>query len=161
MELKTVLGTAAAAAATAALGSVASTDVRSRWYRKLDKPSFQPPGKIFGPVWTVLYTDIAVSSAFALDRLGDDQDARNRYRTALGLNLILNASWSWTFFKFHRLFPAVVVAGTLAASSVDLTRRTWTACRPAGIALLPYPAWCSFATVLSAALWRRNRKTSG
>ncbi len=156
MKIKTLATTSVASAATAVLGSIASADVKSSWYRTLDKPTFQPPGAVFGPVWTLLYTDIAVTSAFALDE-HDDQAAQRSYEAALLINLALNASWSWMFFKYHRLLPSVLVAGALAVSSVDLTRRTWQARRGAGIALVPYPAWCTFATVLSTTIWWRNR----
>jgi len=147
--------TAAASAATAALGSVASRDTTSLWYRRLRKPVIQPPAVAFPVVWTLLYTDIAVTSAVALDRLTDDE--AGAYRQALAANLILNASWSWVFFKAHRLVPAILVAGALSASSWDLVRRTLRGDERAGWALLPYAGWCSFATVLTTAIWWRNR----
>jgi len=158
MLRRALAGTATAVALTATTGSLASADTRSGWYRRLEKPAIQPPAWVFPVVWTSLYADIAVTSALALERLrqGDPAAAR-RYRRALALNLALNASWSWVFFKWHRLFPAVAVAGALAASSVDLVRRTASAEPRAGAALAPYAAWCSFATVLSTAIWRRNR----
>jgi tryptophan-rich sensory protein len=156
---RTLATTAAAVTATALAGSVASADVRSRWYERLDKPAFQPPGPTFGVVWTALYADIAVSSAATLDRLREHgrHDEARAFERALGVNLALNTSWSWVFFKGHRLGPAVAVAGALAASSTDLARRAARADGRAGAALAPYAAWCAFATVLSAAIWRRNR----
>jgi benzodiazapine receptor len=152
-----IAGTSAAAIGTAVVGSIASAEVRSDWYAGLDLPPIQPPGRVFGIVWTVLYTDIAVSSAVVIDRLDLDRHAVRSYQTALALNLVLNASWSWVFFKAHRLLPAVALAGALAASSADLARRAGRAEPSAGFALAPYAAWCTFATVLSAAIWRRNR----
>ena len=80
---------------------------------------------------------------------------------ALGVNLVLNTSWSWIFFKAGRLVPAIVVAGGLAVSSIDLARRAGRASRATGIALSPYAAWCNFATVLTSAIWRRNRTSAG
>ncbi len=151
--------TAGATAACAALGSIASREVDSGWYKSLDKPVFQPPGVVFPVVWTALYTDIAVTSAVALDRLGEqDPPAATAYRRALAVNLVLNTKWSWIFFRFHWLGAAPVAAGALAVSSIDLVRRTFEAERRAGLALAPYAVWCSFATVLSTAIWRRNRR---
>jgi translocator protein len=150
--------TAAAVAACAGLGSIASREVDSGWYRTLRKPRIQPPPVAFPLVWTTLYADIAVTSAVALDRLRAPADDEERsYAVALGLNLVLNTAWSWVFFRFHRLGPAVLVAGALTASSVDLVRRTTAADGRAGAALAPYAGWCAFATVLSAAVWRVNR----
>ncbi len=150
---------AAAVGATAAAGGLASSEVRSRWYVGLDKPSFQPPDAAFPIAWTALYTDLVLTAGHALDRLeaaGRAEEAAS-YRRALAVNLVLNAGWSWTFFRFHRLAPATVHAGVLTLSSADLVRRTAAVSRPAAVALSPYPAWCGFATALSAALARRNR----
>lgn len=148
-----------AVGATAAAGGLASSEVRSRWYVDLDKPAFQPPDAAFPVAWTALYTDLVLTAGHALDRLestGRSQEAV-RYRRALAVNLLLNGAWSWTFFRFHRLGPAAVHAGVLTLSSADLVRRTASVSRPAAVALAPYPAWCGFATALSAALARRNR----
>ncbi len=158
MDPRTTLATSAAVAATALLGGLASTGVRSTWYQRLDKPAFQPPGAVFGPVWTVLYADIAVTTSVALEGLEREDPAEvAAYQRALAANLVLNASWSWVFFRGHRLLPAVLVAGALATSSADLVRRTARVDRRAGVVLAPYAAWCTFATVLSTALWWRNR----
>jgi tryptophan-rich sensory protein len=147
--------TATATAAAAVVGSLASRDTSSVWYRRLRKPVIQPPPAVFPVVWTLLYTDIAVSSAAALDQLEGDESVA--YRRALAANLLLNASWSWVFFSAHRLVPAILVAGTLSASSWDLVRRTSRGDQRAGLAQLPYAGWCSFATVLTTAIWWRNR----
>ncbi len=157
MSTKDTVATVAAVVATTALGSVASADVRSSWYLRLRKPAIQPPAVVFPIVWTLLYTDIAVTSAIVLDRLGPDDPDSAAYRRALALNLVLNAGWSWVFFKYHRLVPAIAVAAALAASSTDLVRRADRAGRPAAAALAPYAGWCSFATILTTAIWRRNR----
>jgi tryptophan-rich sensory protein len=159
MRSTTLATTAAAVAATALAGSAASRDVRSRWYARLRKPPIQPPGAVFPVVWTALYADIAVSSAATLDALrADGRDAEAAaFGRALAANLVLNGTWSWVFFRWHRLGAAVAVAAALAASSADLARRAGRARPAAGAALGPYAAWCSFATVLSAEIWRRNR----
>lgn len=157
MSTKDTVATVAAVVATTALGSVASADVKSSWYLRLRKPAIQPPAVVFPIVWTLLYTDIAVTSAIVLDRLGPDDPDSGAYRRALAVNLVLNAGWSWVFFKYHRLLPAIVVAAALAASSTDLVRRADRAGRPAAVALAPYAGWCSFATILTTAIWRRNR----
>lgn len=159
MKLTTVLGTAAATTATALVGSIASRDVDSRWYRKLRTPRFQPPASVFPVVWTTLYADIAATSAVAIDELTDrgDLDGRRSYITALIANLALNGSWSWVFFKGHRPVSATVVSALLTASSADLARRTAEAHPVAGAVLVPYPVWTSFATVLSGRIAQLNR----
>lgn len=151
----TLIKTGAAVAACVALGSAASREIDTPWYRALRKPALQPPAVTFPIVWTTLYADIAITSARAVDAL--EAEERAAYVRAFVTNLVLNAGWSWVAFKAHRLGWAVPAAAVLAASSVDLVRRTWRADVRAGAALVPYAAWCSFATVLSAELWRVNR----
>ena len=87
--------TAAAVVATAVAGGI-GTDVGSRWYERLDKPRWQPPGWAFGPAWTTLYALVAVSSARVLDRA--EPEDRTAFATALGANLVLNTGWTWVFF---------------------------------------------------------------
>jgi translocator protein len=157
---QTLAATTLAVGAAAGIGSVASRPRVTRWYSRLRKPRYVPPAGVFPVAWTSLYTDIAVTSATAIDRLraaGRQDEARN-YVVALAVNLTLNAGWSWLFFKYHRLGASAVGAAVLAASSADLTRRTAAADPRAGAALLPYPLWCAFATAMSGHIWVLNRR---
>src|SRR5687767_12898401 len=82
----------AAAIAVAVVGGLA-TDTASDWYQALDRPAWQPPGAVFGPVWTVIYVLIAVSATLAWRDLHGP-----RRRLVLGLfavNLVLNVAWTW------------------------------------------------------------------
>lgn len=160
MKLMTVVWTAAATAATAAAGGIA-TDPDGTWYRRLRKPAWQPPTIAFPVVWTALYADLAVSSAVALDSGSDGDgeapgDGTRReiaaYRAALAGNLVLNAAWSWLFWRARRPWLAAAECAVLTASSVDLVRRTHRLNRTAGVSLAPYALWCGFATVLSTAI---------
>src|ERR1700733_4854601 len=157
---QTLATTTLAVAAAAGLGSVASRPRASGWYAGLRKPRYVPPNAVFPVAWTSLYTDIAVTSAAAVDRLraaGRHDQARN-YVVALGVNLLLNAGWSWLFFKYHKLGASALGAAALAASSADLARRTAVADPRAGAALLPYTLWCAFAMGRSAHIWVLNRR---
>jgi translocator protein len=154
--------TTSAAVATAAVVGGVGTDVRSAWYRRLDKPSWQPPGSAFGIAWTVLYVLLAVAGARALDRAEQSANPaeRRRYLRSYAVNLVLNAGWSWIFFRAKRPRLAVAEVVLLLASTVELTGRTFRLDRAAGTALLPYAGWTSFATALSAEIARRNRPGS-
>ena len=156
---KLLIGTGLATAAAAVAGSVASREGVQGWYTKVRKPGYVPPNAVFPIAWTALYVDIAVTSAAAIYLFrADGEDAKARgYIAALGTNLVLNAGWSWVFFKRNKLGPSVVAAAALAVSSADLARRAADADPKLGAALAPYPLWCGFATVLSGDIWRLNR----
>jgi tryptophan-rich sensory protein len=157
---QTLAATTLTVATAAGIGSVAGRPQATSWYSRLNKPGYVPPNAVFPVAWTLLYTDIAATSAAAIDRLrasGRRDEARN-YAVALGVNLILNAGWSWLFFKYHKLGASTLGAAVLAASSADLTRRTVMADPRAGAALLPYPLWCAFATAMSGHIWVLNRR---
>ncbi len=157
MRARTLLLTAVSVVATAVTGGLA-TDPDSAYYRGLDKPSWQPAPPVYGIVWTPLYADLAVTTAQAVDTL--DRQGRSAEKASLlgafGVNLVLNASWNWLFFRIHRPWLAAAECAALTVSSADLVRRVTAADRRAGRALLPYPAWCAFATALTVAIARRN-----
>ncbi|OBF70512.1 TspO protein [Mycobacterium sp. 852002-51613_SCH5001154] len=159
MNKSTLAATSLAVAIAGGCGSIASAKAVPVWYARLRKPPYQPPNAAFPVAWTTLYGDIAVTSAVAIDRFraAGQHDKARRYAVALGLNLVLNAAWSWIFFRFHKLGASAVGAAALTASSVDLARRTAQADPRAGLALSAYPLWCSFATVLATHVWRLNR----
>jgi len=146
--------TSAAVTATAVIG-VLGTDVTSRWYRHLDKPSWQPPGAAFGPAWTTLYALMSVASARTLARLEEPRE-RRAFATAFGTNLVLNAGWNWLFFTARRPRWALAEILFLEVSTLDLTRRAAKADAPAARMLVPYAGWVAFATALNAAIARRN-----
>lgn len=156
---KALVGTGLATAAAAVAGAMSSSEGVRGWYTTIRKPSYVPPNAVFPIAWTTLYADIAVTSAAAIDRLRADgrRGEANAYVAALGVNLVLNGGWSWVFFTKRRLGVATLAAAALAASSVDLTRRAAAADLKLGAALAPYPAWCTFATVMSGDIWRLNR----
>ncbi|GAS97229.1 tryptophan-rich sensory protein [Mycolicibacterium canariasense] len=160
MAIGTKLASTAAVAATAVIGGLASRPAQSSWYENLRKPRYQPPRQAFPIVWPILYTDIAVTSATALDALAarGETTQRRAYLAALVGNLALNAGWSWIFFSRRKLGTAALAAGALTVSSADLTRR---ATRVNGAKAAPlglYPLWCAFATVLSTHIWVLNRR---
>lgn len=165
MFWKNLLATSAKTVAAAVAGSVAtSSGVRSDWYAQLEKPPFQPPPAAFPVAWTLLYADIALTSAGVLTELGQQERqgvagagrAERGYRRALTVNLVLNAGWCWTFFTKRDTSLATVTALALTASSADLVRRAARS-RPAhAVALAPYAAWCGFATALSGSIHELN-----
>lgn len=126
------------------------------WYRGLRRPSWSPPPAVFGPVWTALYTSMGIAAALVSARPASDE--RDRALSLFKIQLALNAAWTPIFFGLRR--PGVALAEIVAmwlavAATVALFARQRLA---AGLLLLPYLAWVTFATALNAAIWHRNRE---
>lgn len=73
---------------------------------------------------------------------------------------MLNTAWTPLFFRLRRPWWAAAEAAALTVSSADLARRARPVSPPAAAALVPYAAWCGFATVLSTAIARRNPRSA-
>jgi tryptophan-rich sensory protein len=148
----TWLGWALLTAVAAAVGGVASRSAAG-FYATLDRPTWAPPGWVFGPTWTVLYLLMA-TAAWLVARTGGP--GSGAALTLYVAQLVANAAWTWLFFALRRgawAFGEVLLLLALVA----LTLVAFWRVRPvAGVLLLPYLTWVSFATALTWSVWRRN-----
>jgi translocator protein len=134
-----------------ALGAFAMPDA---WYASLHKPTWNPPGWVFGPVWTLLYSMMAVA-AWLVSRRGG-WAVQLVALSAFLVQLAFNAAWTPLFFGLHRpdlAFADIVLLWLAILSTIITFRRVH---RGAAWLLLPYLAWVSFATVLNFTLWKMN-----
>lgn len=124
------------------------------WYRTLAKPSFNPPGWIFGPVWTTLYLLMAIAAWLVFNT-----PATSARTLGLGLFLVqlaLNLAWSWIFFRKHAIGAAAVEVALLWCSIGGTTVLFSQVSVVAAWLMAPYWAWVSFASILNATIWRLN-----
>jgi benzodiazapine receptor len=145
-----VLCTAAAVAG----GIVTAASVQS-WYQTLQKPSWNPPDGLFGPVWTVLYLLMAVA-LWRVWRLGWEERGVRPAVTLFLVQLGLNVLWSFLFFGLRRpgwaFVEIVVLWGAILATLIAFYRLE----KFAGVLLVPYLAWVTFAGILNGVIWRLN-----
>ena len=153
-ELRDVLIAIVGCNAVGGLGAATSATSIREWLPTLDKPGYQPPGRLFGPVWTVLYTTMGISIS-AVRRLPDSA-GRTRAQRLFAVQLAVNALWSVLFFTRRNPRAALGDAVLIVIAVVATIRAIWSVHRPAAVLLLPYLAWSSFALVLNADLVRRN-----
>lgn len=149
-----IFGFLAVCYAAAGVGVLLSWDAIPTWYVGLNKPSWNPPNWVFGPVWMVLYTMMAIA-AWRVWKQGDQRGAR----LALGLfwfQLVLNVAWSGVFFGLRQpdwAFLEIVILW-LAILATALAFRKFS--RFAFWMMIPYLAWVGFAAVLNLTIWRMN-----
>ncbi|NBV79777.1 MAG: tryptophan-rich sensory protein [Verrucomicrobia bacterium] len=136
------------------LGSLATVPQIPTWYAQLQKPAFNPPNWIFGPVWTTLYVLMAVS-LWRVWRSGH-ADALKTKITFI-LMLVLNAAWSPVFFRLHRPDLALWIIYFYVGSLALLIRYLWRQDRLAAALQLPHLAWVLFATALNSAIAHLNQ----
>ncbi len=147
-----VIGTTIAIAACNAVGilGAAFTSTDTAWYTSLAKPSFQPPGWVFGPMWTLLYTLMGVALYRVVVRR--EQPEARAALCLFAAQLFLNGIWSPIFFGAEAIVVAGVVIGMLVVVLAWTILRFLEVDRVAGALLVPYLAWVSFATVLNVAI---------
>lgn len=136
-------------------GLMTASAVRD-WYPTLVRPSFAPPSWVFGPVWTLLYLMMGLA-AYLVWRRGA---ATRATRIALALfvgQLVLNGLWSVLFFGLRAPGLALIEIVVLWAAIVATLWMFWRVRRIAGVLLIPYLAWVTFATALNAGFWALNR----
>ncbi|MEQ7873013.1 TspO/MBR family protein [Sphingomonas sp. ASV193] len=133
---------------------VARSGFDNPWYAALKMPSFQPPGWVFGAVWTTLYTLMGLSLASLLNEPSSKQ--RTTALALFGVQMLLNLAWSPVFFSGHYIDAAFLI---ILAMDVLVTMTIVAAykVRPlAGALLLPYLAWLCLATALNHETGRLN-----
>lgn len=132
-----------------------TADAITGWYLNLQKPSFNPPNYVFGPVWTLLYTLMGISLYLVLNSA--NKKDRNDALVIFSVQLFLNFFWSIFFFYFERPDLALVVIAALLLS-ISYMIFVFKNSRPiAGYLQIPYLLWVSFATLLNASIWWLNR----
>ncbi|MEU6347455.1 TspO/MBR family protein [Streptomyces sp. NPDC046977] len=155
LKWRPYVGAAVAVVTAAAAGAVA-VDTDSAWYRELPKPQWQPPSWVFPTVWTPLYATIAWSAGRTWNHASERE--RMNLLTALTVNLTLNAAWSWSFFAARSPRAGLAISLLLDVSNLHVIGTTSRSDRRGTAALLPYAAWCWYATALSAAIVRHDRR---
>lgn len=142
-------------AAGVGIGLSIKDDVKG-WYKTLKRPSWTPPDWLFGPVWTALYTAMGYAS-YLVWKNGGGVLPLSLY----GVQLVLNLAWSPIFFRQHEIGYALLditaLLGVLGATIVEFNKVSPTA----SYLLLPYLAWSSYATALTANIYQNNPGARG
>jgi tryptophan-rich sensory protein len=141
----------------AAIGGIATASSVSTWYPTLNKPAWNPPAWLFGPVWTLLYLMMGIASWLVWQKRVQNEAQVRRALGWYGLQLGLNLFWSVIFFGLRQvglaLIEIVALWSTLLITIVKFGRIR----RDAAGLLLPYLLWTTFAAALNATIWWLNR----
>jgi benzodiazapine receptor len=138
-------------ALVAVMASTAGQFMPGAWYQTIAKPTWTPPGWLFGPVWTVLYLMIAVAGWL----VWGNHEARPA-RPIWAAQLLLNGLWSPVMFGLHQIGLALAVVVLMWLSIAAFIVVAWRPARTAALLFVPYLAWVSFAAALNFAIWMLN-----
>lgn len=135
------------------IGSIFTLNAIPNWYAYLEKPFFNPPNWIFGPVWTTLYTLMGIAAGMIfLSKSRKRKDALYLF----GAQLFLNAIWSIIFFGVQDLLWSILVIIMLDITVFLTIKDFYKINKKAAYLLLPYLAWILFATLLNISILLLN-----
>lgn len=142
------------------IGSFFTMSEIPTWYAGLEKPFFNPPNWVFGPVWTLLYILMGTSLYLVVSTAVKKKEkvhARTVAVTLFFIQLILNFAWSIIFFGLHQIgvaFLEILVLLVVLILTMVYTKRI---SKTGAYLLIPYIAWVSFATILNFSVFVLNR----
>lgn len=126
------------------------------WYQTINKPSWNPPDYIFGPVWTTLYILMGVS-LFLVWKSGTDAGTKRKAIVLFAIQLVLNFFWSFIFFDQQLIgaaFAEIIVLWLFILLTIFAFARI---SKTAAWLLVPYISWVSFAAFLNYTIWQLNK----
>lgn len=158
MKLKTALQIVAfivAAEVIGVAGSIFTFSAIPTWYTALIKPSFNPPNWIFGPVWTILYATLGIS-AYLIWRRGWIKKEVKIALAIFALQFIVNLKWTFVFFGLHSPLLGLIAIVVLWILILLTIFKFYQLSKVAGLILVPYLLWVTFAAILNFYIWRLN-----
>jgi translocator protein len=139
------------------LSGQVSRDAITTWYPTIIKPSFNPPNWIFGPVWSILYAMMGVAAGLVWAKIDTNQEVVKKALLFFGIQLALNALWSYLFFGLHNPLMAFIEIILLWLMIYETYSQFSKIDKIAGYLFIPYLAWVGFATILNGSIWWLNR----
>jgi benzodiazapine receptor len=153
-QLKDLPGLAFWVVVTFSVAAIASQFEPGEWYLNIAKPTWTPPGRLFGPVWSILYLSMGVSAWLVWRKR--HKTAVSRPLTFYAAQLAINGMWSWLFFGRQWIGLAFIDLVALVIMVVITVAMFLRVRKTAGLILLPYLLWISFAAALNLQIWRMN-----
>lgn len=138
-----------------AIAGMFTAEAIPEWYASLNRPSFNPPNWVFGPVWTCLYILLGISMFLIWKQKASKE--RNLAIFVFLIQLILNFGWSFIFFYFNLIGLALLEIILLWISIVIMLVSFYKIKPMAAYINIPYLLWVSFATILNAAYYFLNQ----
>ncbi len=154
-NILTIIAALAIPQIAGAIGSLFTFQAIPTWYATIIKPELAPPNWVFGPVWTTLFLLMGLASYLVWKRGWERRDVKIALSVYV-VQLALNTIWSILFFGIpspQLAFYEIVLLWLSIATNIVLFYRI---SKAAGLMLVPYIAWVSFAGYLNYSIWMLN-----
>ena len=152
--LKLIIAIIIPVAVGAVSGFFTSSEIPG-WYQTINKPTWNPPSWLFGPVWTTLYVMMGIA-LFLVWKSDASQSVKKTAIILFAAQLVLNFFWSFIFFNQHQIGWAVVEIITMWVFILLTIFAFAPISKIAAWLLVPYISWVSFATILNYTIWKLN-----
>lgn len=137
------------------IGSLFTSPKIQSWYANINKPSFNPPNWIFGPVWTLLFSLLGIAF-YLVVKNGVNKPGVKLAIIIFGVQFIFNILWSYLFFGLEKPLLALIDLVLLLISIFVMTFVFYRINHISAYLIIPYILWVSFAGVLNFYIWRLN-----
>ena len=148
MSLRTAIaGIGIALVLIYAIGSGLWVNTGDSWYRNLNKPSWQPPGAIFGIIWPYNFAVLGIAAVIIAQRASTTTAII--YISFFALSITAALSWAYLFYRPHNLTGAAIALTLTALLTIPMTYILFTISIPMAIAVMPYQIWVAIAAALN------------
>lgn len=137
-------------------GWIANKNAQEK-YKKLKQPSFSPPGAVFPIVWTALYATMGISKYRVDQKMKNMRNGSSPAVPLYDLQLGLNFLWSFLFFRWGLRGTALVEISLMLACIALTAYEFQQVDKTAGVLMIPYVGWVTFALGLNYAVWKLNK----
>ncbi|MCU0350973.1 MAG: tryptophan-rich sensory protein [Flavobacterium sp.] len=139
------------------LSSITTQSSIKTWYPLIEKPIFNPPNWVFAPVWTLLFILMGIAAGRVWNQLETNKELVKKGLLFFGIQLALNALWSYLFFGLHNILLALIEIILLWLIIYETYLIFKKIDKKAAYLLIPYLAWVGFATILTGSIYWLNR----
>ena len=129
------------------IGSGLWVNTGDNWYANINKPSWQPPGFIFGIIWPYNFIVLGIAATVIGQRAS--KPAALTYIAFFALSVAAALTWAYLFYRPHNLTGAALALTATAVLTIPMTYILFTISIPMAIAVLPYQVWVAIAATLN------------
>jgi tryptophan-rich sensory protein len=129
------------------IGSGLWVNTGDSWYANINKPSWQPPGAVFGIIWPYNFIVLGIAATIIGQRAS--KPAAFTYIAFFALSVTAALTWAYLFYRPHNLTGAAIALTLTALLTIPMTYILFTISIPIAIAVMPYQIWVAIAAALN------------